>query len=72
MKKGPFKLRSSNKPSIAKMYGTSPVKKELKPRTEGTLTTTTVGNKKTYHIGATEVTKEEYDAHRKNIKGTKK
>jgi len=57
---------------IAMKGSASPAKKDLKPKTEGTLTTTTVGNKKTYHIGATKVTKEKYDAHRKNIKGTEK
>lgn len=31
MKKGPFKLKSGNKPSIAKMTGASPMKDE-KPR----------------------------------------
>ena len=66
------KLNKVQTGPIAMKGPASPAKKELKPKTEGTLTTTTVGNKKTYHIGATEVTKEKYDAHRKNIKGTKK
>ena len=30
MKKGPFKLKSGNKPSIVKMTGASPMKKEEK------------------------------------------
>ena len=48
----------------------SPMRKDLKPKTKGTLTTTTVGDKKTYHIGTKQVSKEEYLAHRKNIKGS--
>ena len=43
----------------------------LRPKTKGTLTTTTEGDKKTYHIGEKEVTKEEYDAHKENIKPKK-
>ena len=39
MKKGPFKLRSGNKPSISKLSGISPMKKDITPSGLGNLKT---------------------------------
>ena len=39
MKTGPFKLRSGNKPSIAKLSGISPAKQTLPTKTAGQFTT---------------------------------
>ncbi len=40
MKKGPFKLRSGNKPSMAKLAGVSPVKQEKKAMMTSSFTET--------------------------------
>ena len=55
MKKGPFKLRSGNKPSISKMAGVSPMKKDITASGLGDLKTRTVGNTKKYFDGDKEI-----------------
>ena len=55
MKKGPFKLRSGNKPSISKMAGVSPMKKDITASGLGDLKTKTVGNTKKYFDGDKEI-----------------
>ena len=55
MKKGPFKLRSGNKPSISKMAGVSPMKKDITASGLGNLKTRTVGNTKKYFDGDKEI-----------------
>ena len=48
MKKGPFKLKSGNKPSMSKLAGISPMKKDITASGLGDLSTRTVGNTKKY------------------------
>ena len=55
MKKGPFKLRSGNKPSISKLSGISPMKKDITPSGLGNLKTKKVGNTKKYFDGDEEI-----------------
>ena len=55
MKKGPFKLKSGNKPSISKMAGVSPMKKDITASGLGNLKTRTVGNTKKYFDGDKEI-----------------
>ena len=55
MKKGPFKLRSGNKPSISKLSGISPMKKDITASGLGDLKTRTVGDTKKYFDGDKEI-----------------
>ena len=55
MEKAPFKLRSGNKPSISKMAGVSPMKKDITPSGLGDLKTKTVGDNKKYFDGNKEI-----------------
>jgi hypothetical protein len=55
MKKGPFKLKSGNKPSIAKVAGVSPMKADVTPSGLGNLKTKTVGDTKKYFDGNKEI-----------------
>ena len=55
MKKGPFKLKSGNKPSMSKMAGISPMKKDVTASGIGDLSTKTVGNEKKYFDGKKEI-----------------
>ena len=55
MKKGPFKLRSGNKPSISKLSGISPMKKDITASGLGDLSTRTVGDTKKYFDGDKEI-----------------
>tara|TARA_Y100001937_G_C6908378_1_gene236453 strand:- start:63 stop:335 length:273 start_codon:yes stop_codon:yes gene_type:complete len=50
-----FKLRSGNKPSISKMAGVSPMKKDITASGLGDLKTRTVGDNKKYFDGDKEI-----------------
>ena len=54
-KKGPFKLRSGNKPSMSKIAGVSPMKADITPSGLGDLKTRTVGDTKKYFDGDKEI-----------------
>ena len=73
MKKGPFKLKSGNKPSISKMAGVSPMKKDITASRLGDLKTKTVGNTKKYFDGNKEIDLQTFVRTRKErIKKAKK
>ena len=73
MKKGPFKLRSGNKPSISKLSGISPMKKDITASGLGDLKTKTVGDTKKYFDGNKEIDLQTFVRTRKErIKKAKK
>ena len=73
MKKGPFKLRSGNKPSISKMAGVSPMKKDITASGLGNLKTRKVGDTKKYFDGDKEIDLQTFVRKRKErIKKAKK
>jgi len=55
MKKGPFKLKSGNKPSISKLAGISPMKRDITASGLGNLKTKTIGDTKKYFDGNKEI-----------------
>ena len=55
MKKGPFKLKSGNKPSISKLAGISQMKKDITASGLGDLKTRKVGDTKKYFDGDKEI-----------------